>query len=475
MALAEQYNSARCNHEAISRGLLPANIWQLLYSPLGGDKISIGYRTINGLNTMAKEIERATSDGLSVGDVIIDKQGVVSYITNIMDGIVHYKVIQPDDDGRSGRLQIEKIGRGYYRRVCSAPTNKTYWELYQELEQKAVQALLNPSQLTPDELPDHTTALVTSSGPERMLNAKADLEDKILSTEVIKRMIEARVSAISSIMYDMEKQVKKLSRVIGVFELYLGIGEEIVQIQEGQPASPDTPISIRQSVLFADEEVGDPTDGGINWEDVDRLDDWLTTDQNYTKAIPETKGIVAMRPSRQARWHQGLFGEFFAVGENDYRCYLLIRNGENLYRIYTSIPRIGEHFFPNRDEFRRIAEMMDSSDWDREKAEIQHLDFARNAMLIQGLIDRTDILKPIDYRPDVMASDNDPLIQYIYDGELTLPAGRLSYREWKAEINSQIKRGTRVVIGANISRHFDYKGDPGRFLRYYSNGTPPIA
>lgn len=431
-------------------------------------------------------IQEITGSDLQVGDVIVSKSGELSYITSIKYGLnghrldtlfIHYKYISEDDSGRVGYIETRQFKHYNYRFVCHKPDNQTYWQLKQSLMEKATKALFDPSIIAPEqEFENESVALVTSSGPDRLENAHRDLNHKITEADVIRRLIENRVSHISFIINDMEKTVKKLSRVIGVFELYLGVNEKIIQIQQGSPAPANTPISIRQLVLFADEEVGDPTNGGINWEDVDRLDNWLVTDENYKKVLPETKGIVAIRPSRQKRWYTGFFGgSFFAVHDNDYRCYLLIRNGDNLYRIFTNVERVGTHFFPNQAKFKEILERMDGHGWDQEKAEQQHLDFARNAMLIQGLIDRTDILKPLERRPDVMGEAGDPLVNYIYDGELSLPDGRLYFNQWKDQINAQITRGTRVCIGFNIKRHLRYKEYNARFKRSYRNSIlPPL-
>ena len=46
---------------------------------------------------------------------------------------------------------------------------------------------------------------------------------------------------------------------------YLGIEEELFQLQAGQTADENEPLTLRQKVLFMDEEVGILDDQGLDW------------------------------------------------------------------------------------------------------------------------------------------------------------------------------------------------------------------
>ena len=65
--------------------------------------------------------------------------------------------------------------------------------------------------------------------------------------------------------------------------------EDIIQIQKGNKADQKTKISLRQQVLFMDEEVGDPSGEGLDFDRIEEFDDWLTKDKNYLKLAPEAR------------------------------------------------------------------------------------------------------------------------------------------------------------------------------------------
>ena len=413
---------------------------------------------------MTDKIVPRQEDKLQVGDVIISDSGRLLRVTEIDDRRCHYCYLDDDEYGSS--FSLDRFGYYKYRWVSRAPEDGDYNRLVAELEAEALETIQDPSHLQPYEIPSDTTALVTSSGPERLEMAVSDLNKKRLKAEILGRIIQRKVNAITSMVSEMNKQIKKLKKVIGIFELYLGVEEEIVQLTDGQRESPNTPVSIRQLVLYMDEEVGDPTEGGIDFRRVDDFDDWVV--DNFKLLIPETKGMVVMRPSRQKRWQRGRFGEFLAVQKDDYRCYLLIRNGDVLYRIFTGISHIGAKFFPSPSEFEEIVKTSrEGRGFEQQDAEELHLFTIKNAMLVQGLIDRTPVFSPYSERPDMLKGE--PLINVIWDAELTLPDGQMTFDEWHEWSNDQIKRGSRVIIGP-----VDWyrRTTDGRFIGY-RNYPPP--
>ena len=59
-----------------------------------------------------------------------------------------------------------------------------------------------------------------------------------------------------------EVELGKLNYAISSINLYLGRDESIVCIQEGQAASIEEPLCIRQTILFMDEETALHTEEG---------------------------------------------------------------------------------------------------------------------------------------------------------------------------------------------------------------------
>lgn len=312
-----------------------------------------------------------------------------------------------------------------------------------------------------------------------------------------KRALERIKDKMNQMLVLFEKQIKKIVRVITTIELYLGIEEEIVQIQEGPNASHDEPICIRQGLMFMDEEVGDPWDDGqgLEWnrKGIAAFDDWLTRNENYKKVIPEKKGIAAFQARRDFKKRANHGNPFanLAKMEADMQTFLLIRNGDNLYRLITDKINFRPRLFPKRDELQKLLEYWKIADAIEQKENgpeawmsLDHLsdadkerfasfnrrdhhkvtdakEFAEDSVffykmrvtLFQGLIDRSTILHPLKpgceyklFSPDAQEAG---LVRLIYDDELTLPGGRKPFWEWLRNLNSTIDYGSRIVLSHN--------------------------
>ena len=103
----------------------------------------------------------------------------------------------------------------------------------------------------------------------------------------------------------MIKEVIKIQRVITMIEIYVGINEEMHQIKVGAESDLSIPLSIRQQILFMDEEIGLWEDGGIDYSQIDKFDEWVV--DNYEeileKICPCTKKMrfdahVLIHPAR---------------------------------------------------------------------------------------------------------------------------------------------------------------------------------
>ena len=115
-------------------------------------------------------------------------------------------------------------------------------------------------------------------------------------------------------------------------ELYVGLKESVKHIKEGKPAPADTPITIRQLLLYMDEEtLFDYKSGGMDFKSLDHFDKWVVKAKNLNRILPEQRGVVAM----QIRRGEKDYGEANSLLEawNQYLdnaankwTYLLIRN-----------------------------------------------------------------------------------------------------------------------------------------------------
>lgn len=147
-----------------------------------------------------------------------------------------------------------------------------------------------------------------------------------------KNEMQQMIWGLDKQMKELKRQITKIRRVITAIELYLGIDEEITQIQEGEPAPEDYPIYFRQMLLYMDEEVAIIDNQGIDINDVDKFDEWLLRPGNLDACLPEKKGMVVFRYRRFNKE----YGDKYVNAAMQYwnsRTFILLRNGDNVFLI----------------------------------------------------------------------------------------------------------------------------------------------
>lgn len=284
----------------------------------------------------------------------------------------------------------------------------------------------------------------------------------------LQKLLEEQSRALESKMSELQDLAKVAKEAIYTISLYLGEEEEIKQLKKGKPAHRDEKIVIRQQVLFMDEEsVVAAYDGGIDHENVEWFDEWLLEGDNIDRLLPEVKGIVACQPRRVAkRRNTGNIFTDAAMAKADESTYFLIRNGDNVFRIWSKI-EVDKNLLPLRHEFDHLFMQDGEYDWDKhsrgpkkhikpgspaymdamEKANAKNRHYMRILLFIQGLLDRTDVFHPLPGpRVNVMDHEtNADHMRYIYDMEMALPSGKLSFKDWQEDINSKLAKGQRVI------------------------------
>lgn len=379
------------------------------------------------------------------------------------------------------------IGGKHMQKIHMAE-GETYQSVIQSLLSDFLKALIDPEFLDmPDEGESESKALIVTGGKKLYEDTAAAIERTRSRVEVMTILAKQKMDAIEEIARGLQKKLERIMRVIGILEVYLGVHEEIFQLTQGQPAPLDEPISIRQLVLYMDEEAGIVEifhgkdgfefDKDINFQSVDKFDQWLLQDNHLDVVLPEKRGVVALRPSRQDRYGRLDPWTKSDCEAADRMVYLLIRNGENLYRIWTSI-MMKDTLFPTNERSKEIAKMFEeASSWDREKAEDEQSEYVKNMLLLQGLADRTQVFQPMPIgRVDFTKEETyEPggRVRLIRDAENILTDGHIRFTDWREQINSKIARGTRIhLIGLPWRGEKEYNR---RFVtNVWRNWFPPV-
>jgi|GEM_PF-2186635 len=332
-----------------------------------------------------------------------------------------------------------------------------------------------------------STEIALRADKEVMFNMRREILRKAASLQARSSMLhilmDNKMQELNNIRSDFMKQIEKISKVIYTIELYLGIHEDIVQVLEGENASVDTPIHIRQQILYMDEEVGNYGQKEIDYANIEFFDEWVV--ENYKKIVPEERCIVALVPRRYTRVTNDPIADTIDREANK-ETYLLIRNGTNLYRVYTSVKML-PRLIPLQKDMSDMVKQMEDAEWDyerknlKEKLEDNLFHYRRNIIILQGLIERTEIFLPLPFEglnllnPDTYGD----YVVFIRDDEMLLPTGRKPYNQWHKDLNKDIKRGSRVYMSGRYqyqSYSYQRRDYTDRFLLnlVHDTSTPPL-
>lgn len=315
--------------------------------------------------------------------------------------------------------------------------------------------------------------------------------------EAAKDLLEIRKREMMQMAEKMGKFIKKLNRLIYSIELYLGINEELNQFGIGMPAPAEDPICFRQRLLYMDVEMGDPCDDlkGIDFNDIERFDEWLMKPNtywgklNYELLIPESKCVVIFKVREKDKEYSENPWINFNMNQGNHLTYVLIRNGENIYRIYADI-KIGPKLFPDQEELNTLVDKMNGEwkpndgshvwDSDKEKAEDEIERYKLNMILLQGIIERTPCFPEHSQTTSIFnPAGYEGKIRFIYDATLStqLPSGVPTFSEWQKIVSEGIEEGSRIFLIGKLYR-WSRRGDsdPSRFFKvYYREGSAPRA
>jgi len=418
----------------------------------------------------AKKDEDLSLDsiGIKIGDICISHNETICRVSGFEDGKIQFESKWNDEWHHYGSCDAEEFHGKYI----------IFEKSYDEHMKDAIEALHDPDALMLDDSAISETDALALYDKSMLMSAKSTLEARKNKVELFSRLIHKKLDHLRSVKSELSKQLSKVYKVIGILELYLGIKEDIIQIKEGKLGNIGDPITFRQMILYMDEEVGDPSDGGLDFERIDQFDDWVSEKNNYQKLAPEDKCVVVLKPRRYDKEYYG-YSVFERAFYNAYNkmTYILIRNGENLYRVFSENLGIGDDFFPSKekmDHLMDVAEKGEQLDRDGEGAKDTILDYKKNLLLMQGLVDRTDLFHPLPDNFSFMNQDMyDKYLNFIYDDSPSLTEGHETYEKWHTRINSSIKRGTRILFtGFPIDIRTDKYQD--NRLQHYMNIWPGI-
>lgn len=324
---------------------------------------------------------------------------------------------------------------------------------------------------------------------------RAQLSRQHAELEAQKEALSLQVQKLQADMRAMEEEMKRRGEKLWLLGAYLGTSVYVKTLREGKAAPVDTPISVRQRVLCMDEEIAVHlclTGGALDGEDafdnrhLPHFDTWISTDPSALEAIfPWPKGVCALRVRRNRKERENHGDLFIAMGNAeeamaDTMTYLLVRNGDALYRVSVDAD-LWPRLLPSAEDAGPAA---NRDDWDarreREHAEKRTKQQFAGLMAIQGLLAHTEILAPLPYPLDVMNPYHAGAFNLVRDDEgLGMledgsdPLHRVTWGEYEDWFQRQVQEGSAVWYVGQRSDHKDGDKISARVPeKYYNRGLP---
>lgn len=321
-----------------------------------------------------------------------------------------------------------------------------------------------------DQAQSNTTALATKHDQQTLLAMSDSLDAKHHELQCISDMaqliIKQQQDKLQNVLKQfnahlqvIKKQLTVVMKAIALLELYMGEKTEIMQLTDGEASKSNT-LSIRQLTLYMDEEMCDYKGywqfGGADYREIEEFDKWLTISANRDKVIPEDLSVVVFKPRRFDKCYSSDSMVNAIMNQWNHTTYILYRDGDCLYRVYSEHVRCGQTVFPKQSELNKMI----SDAKYKDSLEDLHYDATKFMVLVNNLVHKCS--PRLQSSIDCLKMQN---CQYIYDAEPSLSDGHVSWKEFISSINHKTKVGSRILwVGATTHQHKQY-----RFKRWYSS------
>ncbi len=312
---------------------------------------------------------------------------------------------------------------------------------------------------------------------ERAKWVQTKVEDLAASTELLAFYHKEQATAALAQVEDTIRYVKHLDAGIQTLGLYTGDGVVVSQLTKGEDAPSSEPLSLYQRKLYMDEEWAVYlADGGADHNDLEEFAETLAKDQALVdRLLPMPRSVVVMRYRRNDKEYFGPDDARNAIAralandmanEPNRRTFLLVRNGGNVYQIFSeattdkairlfptseeveTLYRKGSGFFRGMD-----AEEIKTDDLMYTDAREDHdnvaLFYKRMLVLLWGLNDRLGLFGVFYDRARFSSWLGQDFQQthfnFIYDDEGALIDGRPDYSKYIEAANQHVQAGSRIV------------------------------
>ncbi len=265
---------------------------------------------------------------------------------------------------------------------------------------------------------------------------------------------------------DVRKFAEDLMRGIKTLNLYTGVGVEVVKISTGASAPRTERLTLMQRKLFVEEELAVYADleASFDFSDIKMFDEMVQKSPALLDQIAPSPRCVVSLAVRRRDVDYGRSDPEVAFKKNlaNKAVFLLIRDGENVYRVYSGeeTHENAARLFPSKDENDKLF-----TGFDGERIKFNDLEFTRRvarseeqALMYKRLL---VLLCGLDHRLKLFGDFYDEAqslsfismgfqqrnMNFVPDDEpgTMIAEARPDFRDWLQGRNDFLQSGSRVL------------------------------
>lgn len=351
------------------------------------------------------------------------------------------------------------------------------------------------------------------------ISALAEKQKKFVSSKAV--ILKENTSLLASYYTEQGQQalasvsqvfkfVKKLDSGIRTLGIFLGRGVSITRLSSGDEASSDVPLTFYQRKLYLDEEwFFNMLDGGCDFMDFATFSSALEADFSVIdRMLPSERSVVLVQYRRYDKKYfdydeMKSFADKFAatmkeaaLNQENKECFLLIRNGQNVFKVESEDLRGGERLFPTAVEIddcyrsnkygMRFGGVTDDAKFKpsdleyveaRDKHDTKAVYYKRVLLMLFGVYSREQetfgtFMGSEKYESWYMGDFQQTCCAFVHDDEDALDHQRPTASEWIRTKNRMEQSGSRIV--ADWDKMMSVDSAPGAYSNKdaYMNWRP---
>lgn len=261
----------------------------------------------------------------------------------------------------------------------------------------------------------------------------------------------------------IQKGIGTIQTKVETLQVYAGEGVFIEQVLEGEVADKSHKVHLMQRKLYMDEEsLINCLNGGADHNDIHAFLDSLKEDKELlNRMMPHQKCVVAMQYRRNRKDYGKDVGAFESANENfqNKSAFLMIRNGENLYVVFSKVDRF-ENLFISPNEMNncfinwgeRVTLNSTSFVDSMEALDSRFETYKRIHLLLTGLYERQpEIFSPLSGENGSVVNllnyaDMNDSFEFVFDVQNAIASNQYPpVEEWFKRAHD-IKIGSRVLF-----------------------------